>query len=345
MNELNEIRESIDRLDGELVALLDSRTKLAAKLAKIKADSGVSVTDPNRENEVISNAKKYAKEPIVEEHIEELYHTVMRMAKVKQLSIATSHLPFRKIGIIGHGMMGGSIYKSIREADGKAAISFIDDAGDIPSSIDLLILAIPTSEVLKISPGIAELSSELVVMDIASVKKEIVEQFRQLSNGSVEFVATHPMAGSEKMGFKHSKAGLFVGCRWIISRHENNHPKTLSRIEKLIQILQADVIYLDGKAHDEKIGLVSHMARVLSSSLYAYALETDPMSLELAGSGFHSMTRLAKGNRDLLDEMLHFNRDNVLQHLDGMINHLEGVRDKVLENPKLHINNFQERVS
>ncbi len=344
MDSLSRIREQIDRLDREMVALLDRRIVLAAKLAQVKKGEGHNLVDPNREKQVLNNVKRYAKEPVVQHDIEELYEKVMRMAKIKQMAVCNSPLPFNHIGIIGRGMMGGSIQKALKQADSNIEVFFVDDLSHEIPSMDLLILAIPTEEVLKLTPVIVKHCSNLTVMDIASTKQSIIKQFERCSNETIEFVGTHPMAGSEKSGIEHSTGGLFLGCRWVITPHENNHPKTLTLVEQLIQCLQADVVYLDVKSHDEKIGLVSHMVRVLSSSLYAFALERDPMSLELAGPGFHSMTRIAKGNDELLDEMIRFNRENIAQHLDGMIDHLIQVRNKLIVDAKPFIV-LEERVS
>lgn len=344
MDSLTTIRDEIDRLDREMVALLDQRTVLAAKIAELKQEGGKKIVDPVREKQVKNTVKGYAVEPIVQDHIVDLYEQVMQIAKIKQQVVCSYSLPFNNIGIIGAGMMGGSIQKALTQADPKVTVTFIDKVDEISSKIDLLILAIPTSEVIKLTPLIQQQCKDIVVMDIASVKQDVVNQFIEYSNNRVEFVATHPMAGSEQSGIDHSSSGLFLGCRWIITPHQNNRPKTLCLVEELIQSLQADVVYLDAKSHDEKIGLVSHMIRVLSSSLYTFALEQDPMSIELAGPGFHSMTRLAKGNIELLDEMITWNKEQVAHHLDGLIGHLTNIRKKISDE-QTSTNDVKERAS
>lgn len=344
MDSLIVIRDQIDRLDREMVALLDHRTALAAKLAKVKKDEGYDVFDPDREKQVLSKVKRYAKEPVVQQHIEELYVAVMRLAKIKQIAETCDPSPFNHIGIIGRGMMGGSIHRALKQANPGVEVVFVDDVSEVPPSMDLLILAIPTLEVLKLTPTVAKSCSNITVIDIASTKQSVCELFEMCTSGTIEFVGTHPMAGSEKSGIKHSSGDLFIGCRWVITPHENNRPKTLALVEQLIQNLQADVIYLNAKSHDEKIGLVSHMARVVSSSLYAFVLEKNPMSLELAGPGFTSMTRLAKGNQELLDEMIHFNRENIVEHLGGMIDFLTKTMNKLAADEKDPVT-FEERVS
>jgi prephenate dehydrogenase/chorismate mutase len=344
MDSLIVIRDQIDRMDRQIVELLDRRTALAARLSHLKLQEGQCIEDPNREKQVLEKVKRYSTDPVVKQHIGELYEQVMRIAKIKQQSVSCNTVPFEHIGIIGQGMMGGSIAKGLKRADPTVQITFIngeEELLDAMPSIDLLILAIPTSEVLKVTPLIVKVCHGVTVMDIASVKQDVVDLFEKHSQGSVEFVGTHPMAGSEKSGITHSRGDLFMGRRWVITPHQNNCPKTLILIEELIQCLHAEVVYMDARSHDEKIGLVSHMVRVLSSSLYAFTLENDPMSLEVAGPGFHSMTRLAQGNEELQNEMMTYNREYILKHLDAFVDHLTVLKKEysMLEDVR------QERVS
>jgi len=231
---------------------------------------------------------------------------------------------FTKVAIIGMGLMGGSIAKAL-SGTSIATLEHADicktieakalDLDEMIAWADLIILAVPLSKIVPIARTIWEkreqIQGRLVVMDIGSVKTAITAVFEELSCDKVEFVSTHPMAGSEKSGFEHSSKTLFQDAPWIVVPHPKNVEKTLDRISFLIGTLGAKPMKMDAETHDRKTALISHFPALLSRLLLDFVMHEDPESLLIAGPGFRSMTRLANEPLERFQEMAVQNRENL----------------------------------
>lgn len=231
-------------------------------------------------------------------------------------------MAFQKVGIIGLGLIGGSIAKALKRegyyvatvkskspdvAKAKNTIDRVFPTLDaLVQEVDLLILATPLSTILPIARQI-KADHPLLVIDVGSVKGPIVKEFAKLTKGKVEFLSTHPMAGTEKSGFAAADPDLFKGAKWILVPHKKNKAK----IEPWIQLFGATPIIMSAEEHDRKTALISHLPALISMALLDFVQEMDPESLEIAGPGFRSMTRLALGNHQLMDEIYAFNKKNL----------------------------------
>lgn len=230
---------------------------------------------------------------------------------------------FHNIGIIGLGLMGGSIAKAL---EGKKQLFLDADLLDRLDEIDVLILAVPLSAILEIAQKIASLSSRkrpLVVFDIGSVKENIAEAFEQWTKEGLEFVATHPMAGKHQRGIEYSDSQMFQNAPWIITPHDKNTKETLQQVEDLLEMMGARTLRMTAKEHDRRAALVSHMPYCLSKALLEFVSMSDPQSLAMAGPGFASMTRLAHDNRDLHIQIGAYNKKNIANTLREFIDFLE----------------------
>jgi prephenate dehydrogenase len=229
---------------------------------------------------------------------------------------------FQKVGIIGLGLIGGSIAKVLKgkgyyvatvkskSPDIVKAKKIVDrvfptlDA--LAAEVDLLILATPLSAILPIAREI-KTDHPLLVIDVGSVKGAIVKEFSKLTKGSLEFLSTHPMAGTEKSGFDASDPHLFKEAPWIIVPHKKNKAK----IADWIKLFGAKPIVMSADEHDKKVALISHLPAMISKTLLDFIEKKDPESIKIGGPGFKSMTRLARGNHELMDEIHAFNQINI----------------------------------
>ncbi len=217
---------------------------------------------------------------------------------------------FKKIGIIGMGLIGGSIAKAL---EGKASLVFDEAIWSDIKNLDAVILAVPISAILEIGERIASLKLDrpLAVLDVGSVKEPIALRFEEWTQSPIEFVATHPMAGKEKGGIEHSDKDLFQKAPWVITPHAKNTKAVLSKTEDLISSLGAFPLFMDAATHDKRAALISQLPYLLSKALLEFVRKTDPASLEMAGPGFHSMTRLADDNPSMRKEISRYNRENI----------------------------------
>ncbi len=235
-------------------------------------------------------------------------------------------MSFHKIGIIGLGLMGGSILKAL---EGKREVLTGETLLQNLDAIDVLILAVPISAILEIGEKISRRAESqvrpLIVLDLGSVKGEIAKRFESFTKGSVEFVATHPMAGKHQSGFEHSDGEIFKEAPWVVTPHAKNTEAVLAEVEELIRLLGAKPLRMTAEVHDRRAALVSHVPYLISKALFEFVTIEDSKSIEMAGPGFQSMTRLAQDNPALRAEIALYNQPNIGKTLKQFIQFLETV--------------------
>jgi prephenate dehydrogenase/chorismate mutase len=337
MNSLNSLRDQIDIIDEKIIELLNKRMETAESIIKVKTNNNFGVCDPSREKQVIDKVKSKSKHIILRENIEFIYQLMIDITRKVQYFEMNLSFPFSKVGIIGFGLMGSSIAKALKEKNESIKISTInhkmnkkaidgtvidneyDSILELMENTEIIILAVPISSIIPIAEEIANLKDsidhKLLVMDIASVKKDIVDNFEKNTSEKIEFFSTHPMAGSEKTGFENSKVSLFLGCPWLLVDHCKNADKTKGLMKDIIMFFGSKPIFMDAKTHDNKTALISHIPGIISSALWDLVMNIDPQSLEIAGPGFSSVTRLAHDNPNLQYEMSKHNKENINKYL------------------------------
>lgn len=259
-----------------------------------------------------------------------------------------SHL--HKIGIIGLGLIGGSIAKALKHNRPKVEIASLnrpclDLQGAVEQQVvsslfdtwkelivwsDMIILASPLSTLSTLAEEIAQQcpkDKKLLVIDVGSVKKAVFPAFENMTSDNIEFLSTHPMAGKERWGFAHSDASLFQDCCWILSPHQKNRRESVESISTLIGSLGARPVVLSPQKHDEQVALISHLPALLSRLLLSFVAAKDPEALKIAGPGFESMTRLAKDNPQLQSEIAKLNDEELTKQF---IHWLEFIKESKL---------------
>ncbi len=231
-------------------------------------------------------------------------------------------MTFEKVGIIGLGLIGGSIAKALKK-QGRYVATIASKSPDIAKAkkfidrvfpnlkaliqeVDLIVIATPLSTIIPIAREIVT-DHPLLVIDVGSVKESIVREFAKLTKGPIEFLSTHPMAGTEQKGFPFADPDLFVGAPWIIVPHKKNK----ANIESWIRLFGANPIIMNAKEHDRKAALISHLPALISKALLKFVQTKDEKSIQIAGPGFRSMIRLAEGNQQLTTEINKLNQKNI----------------------------------
>lgn len=240
-----------------------------------------------------------------------------------------------KIGILGLGLIGGSIAKALKEKMSGIDIASLErNCPDLQEAVsqkvvdhvfpswkaflawsELVIIATPLPTLCPLAIEIARRGHKMLVIDVSSVKKEIVPCFEALTTEDLEFFSTHPMAGKEMQGFKSSQADLFQDCCWILSPHSKNTDKAIKTLQNLIITLGAKPVCISPEKHDRQAALVSHLPALLSRLLMRFVQSTDPESLELAGPGFKSMTRLSRDNPEMQSQIMALNQEEIAKQL------------------------------
>ena len=244
---------------------------------------------------------------------------------------------FDKLAVVGLGLLGGSVAAAARArglvrtvvgaARRPAPLKWALEAGlvdavatpaEAVAGADLVVLGTPVGSMARVVADIAgRLSSGCIVTDVGSVKASVVEILPGLLPQGVEFVGSHPMAGSHLRGPEHASADLFVGASCVVTPRTGQDPAAVEKIENFWRALGARVTRRTPSAHDEEVAWVSHLPHLVAFA-FADALRSAPTRVgELAGAGFRDFTRIAQSDAELWGEILSLNG----KALSGPLNH------------------------
>ena len=218
-----------------------------------------------------------------------------------------------KIGVVGLGLIGGSIFKDLNKlgydviavSNSQSGVNIYKDY-DVLKDCNLIFVCSAMNKTLDILDKLEEiLPSEVVVTDVCSLKRFVCNKVR-----SYKFVPSHPMAGTEHKGYENSFEGLFKGAKWVVTPVFGESSELLEIIEKL----GATPVITTPDKHDEAVALISHMPMVVAQAIFKTAADND-FALEIAASGFRDMTRLAMSNPEMANDMVQMNSQNIQMSL------------------------------
>jgi len=253
-----------------------------------------------------------------------------------------------KIYIIGIGLIGGSFALDIRRLNPEVTIFGIDhndehlnealelniiDAKatlDDLNEADLVIVAIPVNATVKQLPEILDkVSDNTLVIDAGSTKEDICEAVKKHPKRR-NFLAMHPIAGTEFSGPSAAIYNLYQGKTNIICEVEDTAFKLQEKALKLFNDIGMRIRYMKPKAHDKHIAYVSHLSHVSSFMLGKTVIEKEKNErdiFDMAGSGFESTVRLAKSSPEMWTPIFEQNKTNVIETLEEYIQNLEQFKE------------------
>ncbi|MDH3699344.1 MAG: prephenate dehydrogenase [Flavobacteriaceae bacterium] len=257
-----------------------------------------------------------------------------------------------KVGIVGIGLIGGSFAVDLRKEyrnvflvgfdispenqERALELGLIDKKGEASdwSSLDLVIVTVPVDAMLKVLPNVLDqISDDCLVMDAGSTKRQICEAVAGHPKRR-NFLACHPIAGTEFSGPTAAHQGLYEGTTMIICEVEKTAFKLQERGMELINKVGMRVRYMNPEAHDKHIAYVSHLSHISSFMLGKTVIDKEENErdiFDLAGSGFESTVRLAKSSPDMWAPIFEQNKDNVLETLKEYIANLRDFKEKMEE--------------
>lgn len=214
-----------------------------------------------------------------------------------------------KIGVVGLGLIGGSIFKDLKILGYDVIAVSKSQTGEsifkeysVLKDCNLVFVCSAMNKTMEILDKLEEiLSPETVVTDVCSLKS-----FVCLKKRPYKFVPSHPMAGTEHKGYENSFEGLFKGAKWVVTPVWGNSAELLKILEKL----GATPVITTPEKHDEAVALISHMPMVVAQAIFKTAADND-LALEIAASGFRDMTRLAMSNTEMANDMVQMNSENI----------------------------------
>jgi prephenate dehydrogenase len=261
---------------------------------------------------------------------------------------------FQKIGIIGLGLIGGSIALAAREiwpaslviaVDNKDVLETamrlhaIDVAADdavVLAEADLIILAAPVRQNLMLLETLDEhVRQPAVITDTGSTKRAIVEAARALPS-RLTFIGGHPLGGAAASGLEHARPDLFKGRPWLFTPSGEAGGESLEKLVAFVRALGAEPRILDAAAHDRLLAFLSHLPQLTASALmHVVGDAVGDAGLELAGRGLVDTTRLASSPAEIWRDIANTNADEIRPALDTLIAILEDLRSDLTKGERL----------
>ena len=248
------------------------------------------------------------------------------------------------IFIIGTGLIGGSFALDIKalhpdckvfgidtteaHLDEALELGVIDEKANLEdlSKADVVIIAIPVDATLKVLPQVLDyISDDAIVFDAGSTKENICEVVKNHTKRR-NYLAVHPIAGTEHSGPKAAIRGLYKNKTNIICEVEETAFKLQEKALKLFADLGMRIRYMNPKAHDKHIAYVSHLSHISAFMLGKTVIDKERNErdiFDMAGSGFASTVRLAKSSPAMWTPIFNHNKANVIEALDEYIENLK----------------------
>lgn len=268
------------------------------------------------------------------------------------------------IGIIGLGLMGGSFALALREryedleilgydhndqhcieALELNLVDRITDELEDFKTLDLIILAVPVNGIIATLPELTGIGEKTTIIDFGSTKKQIVESIP--SEIRRNFVAAHPMTGTEKFGPSAAKADLYRGKVVVLCDIEESGEIQRRLAKRIFTDLGMKIFYMDAEEHDRHAAFISHMPHALSFALAnAVMKQENPRAIiALAGGGFKDMSRIAKSSPTMWTDIFRQNQVNLLQAIECFKGELERCESLVKEERWEELHRWMERAN
>ena len=245
-----------------------------------------------------------------------------------------------KVRVIGAGLIGTSIALALKQAGCTLQMVDIDPVAQKLANklvdgreldvVDVNIISADLANNKSLILKALEENKESIVIDIASVKSNLLQEISKLSENRQNFVSSHPMAGREVGGGRSARADLFKGRAWIGIESDETSQKARESLEYIVKSCGATLYWFSDKEHDEIVARISHLPQVISSSLGNLINESSGSSLNLAGQGLRDVMRLAASDSHFWSQLLIENANSVSLNIKQMINKMQQL-DSLIE--------------
>ena len=249
-----------------------------------------------------------------------------------------------KIGVIGLGLIGGSFAISAKKLISPSQLFGNDKNSENENKalelglidkilkesdffkMDVILIAIPVDAALELVNDLLDrINNNTLLIDVGSTKSMICEKVA-LHPRRNQFLATHPIAGTEFSGPTAASESLFIGKSQILCETNKTRPDLLNWAVNWFKNIKMRLREMDPKDHDKHIAYVSHLSHISSFMLGKTVMEKEKDEkaiFDMAGSGFESTVRLAKSSPDMWTPIFKQNQENILEGLDQYISNLQ----------------------
>ncbi|MBC7397188.1 MAG: prephenate dehydrogenase [Bdellovibrionales bacterium] len=272
-----------------------------------------------------------------------------------------------KLGVIGLGLIGGSLALELKASGNYSEVIGVDESAEnckdalalglidrivsfdeACAGADLMVIATPVSSIKTLLSKILDrLPVNSVVTDVGSTKSSIVEEVR-LHSKRKQYVASHPMAGTEFSGPKAAHLGLFAGKAAVICDRESSLESAVQKVESAYLALKMRLIFMESRAHDLHAAYVSHLSHISSFILANTVLDKEKdvdAIFNLASGGFESTVRLAKSSPETWNPIFEQNREFVSEALGAYIERLKLFHESLLKEDFTTTQNYMKQAN
>jgi len=273
-------------------------------------------------------------------------------------------LHFRKVAIIGVGLLGASLGLAIRNrrladevvgigrnistlerALQKGAVDIIST--DVVPSVkgaDFIILCTPVQSAIETLQVIAKHidSDSTIITDVCSTKVAICKTAQSIWEKESPFVGSHPLAGSEKYGPEHANVGFFENTVCLLEKGENTRADFKQIVLNFWKMMGTKVIEVNAEEHDFFMAYTSHLPHVIASALAQVTGEINAESYFIGG-GFRDTTRIAESRPEIWKDIILTNQQNILTGIEDIQKKLEDCKQALQRNDVDRIMDFFKR--
>ncbi|MEQ8833504.1 MAG: prephenate dehydrogenase/arogenate dehydrogenase family protein [Miltoncostaeaceae bacterium] len=257
-----------------------------------------------------------------------------------------------RIGVVGAGLIGGSIIRAAVGAGAEvtacdrdaatvaaleeAGVRVVDGPAEVAAASAVAFAAVPPQAAPKVCLAMLDADAEVLVTDTASVKESVCRAVAADAGPAqlARFVAGHPLAGRESRGWENADPAILAGAVWALCPQPGaTDPAALLRVMEVVTgPIGARVAVVDAHEHDVALACTSHMPHLAASALIGTVAASAPaLRYRLSGGALRDGTRVAAASSELWDEILRDNAGNIVVALDTLVAELGSLRDLVAE--------------
>ena len=252
-----------------------------------------------------------------------------------------------RIGVIGLGLIGGSIFKNLLEGKKHDVVGISRSVHEFNvtkdynnlNGCDVVFVCTPMNVTLEVLDKLEEyLDEKTIVTDVCSLK-----EFVSKKNYKYKFIPSHPMAGTEHQGWGYAFPDLFEGATWAVTPKEDTDMKDFEILKSIIEELGASAILTTPKEHDRAVALISHAPMLIAQAL-CKNIENNELAQKLASSGFRDTTRLAMSNVEMANDMVVMNRENIKDVVSLLNTNIDKLFNSDYKEDAKKIKDFREKL-
>ncbi|MCT7467940.1 prephenate dehydrogenase [Aliarcobacter cryaerophilus] len=268
------------------------------------------------------------------------------------------------IGIIGLGLMGGSLAKAVkRYGISKKVYGFtnseknakeIEELGLVDELVDLetlkkvsdvIILSIPVDAIIYMFPNFLDINEKTTIIDMGSTKEYIVKNIPPKIRKN--FIAAHPMTGTEKNGPKAAIDNLYEGKTVVLCDLEDNANMHVNKAFKIFQEIGMRIVVMNSHEHDVNACYISHLPHLISFSLANTVMshQNPKEIIALAAGGFKDMSRIAKSSPRMWGDIFKQNRENMLESIKSFEEQMNEAKKMIEEERYEDLENWMKKAN